>query len=54
VYPLSHHTHRIGQPVSLMNVQGRPACVDSPWIERNISVTLNIEKSTAGIAALFD
>ena len=27
-----------------MNVQGRPAWVDSPWIERNISVTLNIEE----------
>ena len=39
VYSLSHQTQRIGQPVSRTNVQGRPACVDSPWIERKISVT---------------
>jgi hypothetical protein len=33
---------RIGQPVSRTKVQGRPACVDSPWIEWKISVTLSI------------
>jgi hypothetical protein len=30
VYSLSHQVQRIGQPANLMNVQGRPACVDSP------------------------
>lgn len=32
----------MGQPVSRTKVQGRPACVDSPWIEWKISVTLSI------------
>src|SRR3982751_5368722 len=39
VYSLSHQTHRIGQPVSRTKEHGRPACDDSPWIERKISVT---------------
>jgi hypothetical protein len=46
VYSLSHHTHRMGQPVRRTNEHGRPACDDSPWIERNISVT---RKSIEGI-----
>ncbi len=44
VYSLSHQAQRIGQPVNRTKVQGRPACVDSPWIERKISVT----RSTLG------
>ena len=42
VYSLSHQVQRIGQPVRRTKVQGRPACVDSPWIEWKISVTLSI------------
>src|SRR3972149_1667892 len=38
-YSVSHHTHRSGQPVSRMNVQGYPAHVLSPWIEWKTSVT---------------
>src|SRR5687768_5356078 len=41
VYSLSHHVQRMGQPVSRTKEQGRPACVDSPWMERNVSVTLS-------------
>src|SRR5687768_16106917 len=39
VYSLSHQTHLMGQPVRRTNVHGRPAWVDSPWMERKISVT---------------
>jgi hypothetical protein len=39
---VSHHTHRSEQPVSRMNAQGKPARVDSPWIDRKISVTRTV------------
>jgi len=51
VYSLSHQTQRIGQPVKRTKVHGRPAWVDSPWIERKISVTRSIcidELTTVG------
>ena len=31
-------TGLIGQPVNRTNEHGRPACDDSPWIDKNISV----------------
>src|SRR5688572_21040013 len=45
VYSLSHHTQRMGHPVRRTKVHGRPAWVDSPWIDLKISVTLNISLS---------
>src|ERR1700686_3221579 len=36
-YAVSHHVQRRLQPVSRTKMQGRPARVPSPWIERKIS-----------------
>src|SRR5438552_17054898 len=37
-YFVSQYTHRSEQPVRRTNTHGLPACVDSPWIEKKISV----------------
>src|SRR5688500_12905115 len=45
VYSESHQTQRRLQPVRRTNTHGRPAWVDSPWMEWKISLMVSI---TAG------
>ena len=44
-YGVSHHEQRRSQAVRRTNTHGRPACVDSPWIEWKISLTVSIASS---------
>src|SRR5690606_7174750 len=41
-YGVSHHVHRRSHAVRRTNTHGRPACVDSPWMEWKISLMVNI------------
>src|SRR6202035_1201898 len=53
-YAVSHHVQRRLHPVSRTKIQGRPARVPSPWIERKISVIVMIALtiSVLGFSAL--
>src|SRR3954452_18418226 len=51
-YDVSHHEQRRSQAVNRTNTQGRPAWVDSPWIEWKISLIVSISPKPALYLAL--